>query len=61
MCLVVVLASARFRSAHPSPSSLSISPFQSPIHHQQTKRAQIAEVAGKAQAKVQELVGEAKK
>ena len=41
---------------------LSLSPLSQfiPIQ-QQTKRAQISEVAGKAQAKVQELVGEAKK
>lgn len=35
-------------------------PFQS-TRNTQAKRAQISEVAGKAQAKVQELVGEAKK
>jgi len=42
------------------PLSLSLSlPLSDP--KQQTKRAQISEVAGKAQAKVQELVGEVKK
>ena len=44
-------------SLHPSP----LPPFQSARKQQQAKRAQISEVAGKAQAQLKGLVGEAKK
>ncbi len=42
-------------------SSSSSSSFSHSNPQQQSKREQITEIAGKAQAKVQELVGEAKK